>query len=139
MEAARRALAEKDAALRDGANDRDGADRGTSDGTVDRAGDGSGDGSDGKSGNGSGIGRGDGTAGKTDKDENDEDREKGNDADDKKKRRLRTGPLVPETVKGKIVACGKKSNRKIIYTVFYMSLLQKLPQKRVNTSVALEA
>lgn len=112
MEAARRALAEKDAALRDGANDRDGSDRGTSDGTVDRAGDGSGDGSDGKSGNGSGIGRGDGTAGKTDKDENDEDGKKGNgseenkryDADDKKKRRLRTGHSVPETVKGKIDA-----------------------------------
>lgn len=113
MEAAIRALAEKDAALWDGANDREGADRGTSDGSVDRAGDGSGDGSDGKSGNGSVIGRGDGTAGKTDKDENDVDRKKGDgseenkrdDADDKKKRQLRTGPLVPETVKGKIVAC----------------------------------
>lgn len=92
--------------------DEDDSDLGKSDGAADRSADGSGDGTDGKSGNGSGIGEADGTAGRTDKGEDGKDGKKrdnsgenqGDDADDKKKRRLHAGPLVPESVRGKIPA-----------------------------------
>ncbi|XP_075881054.1 immunoglobulin-like and fibronectin type III domain-containing protein 1 isoform X2 [Nelusetta ayraudi] len=89
--------------------DEDDSDLGKSDGAADRSADGSGDGTDGTSGNGSCIGEADGTAGRTDKGEDGKDGKKrddsgenqGDDADDKKKRRLHAGPLVPESVRDK--------------------------------------
>lgn len=68
-------------------------------------GDGSGDGSGGKTGGDEGDGDGKNKNLLTDGgDEN-----KGNDADDRKKKRARTGPLVPDTVIGKKLHCVKKT------------------------------
>lgn len=106
LDAARRALAEKEAAdaaakvaLGHGGDGRDGSGDGTSDGTGDETGDGTGDGTDGDEGD---------EGGKNKKLLTDGDDENKKDADDKKKRRLRTGPLVPDTVIGKILALCEK-------------------------------
>lgn len=104
LEAAKRALAERDAAdaaakdalMKEG-DVRDGTGEGTMDGTVKGTGDGAGDWSggitDGKEGDEGGMNK------NLFRDDDDANKK---DADDKKRRRLRTGPLVPDTVKGKI-------------------------------------
>lgn len=116
------------AALAEEEEDEEDSDRGGSDGAADKAGDGSGDGTDGKSGNGSGIGGADEAALKADKGEDGKDgleidENQGDVADDKKKRRLRTGPLVPESVKGKMAACCSKHSKSELFCHIAMLLL----------------
>ena len=96
LEAARRAQAEKDAAdaaakaaLGDGG---DGSGHGSGDGFGDGFGDGSGGKKDGEDKN------------KADGDDDNKGKTENDDADDKKKR-VRTGPLLPDTVIGKTAYC----------------------------------
>lgn len=117
LDAARRALAERDAAdgaakdaLRKERDERDGSGDGTMDGTGKGTGDGAGDWS-------GGITEGEeGDEGGMNKNlfRDDDDANK-KDADDKKRRRLRPGPLVPDTVTGKIIA---SSETRIILDVY---------------------
>lgn len=102
MDAARRALAERDAAdaaakdaLMKGGDERDGSGDGTMDGTGKGAGDWSGGITEGEEGDEGGMNK------NLFRDDDDANKK---DSDDKKRRRLRTGPLVPDTVTGKIIA-----------------------------------
>lgn len=76
-------------------------------------GDGSGDGSGGQTDGDNGDDGGDGTN-KNLLTEGDDDENKGNDGDDKEKKRGRAGPLAPDTVAGKVIAlCEGRIRRSI--------------------------
>lgn len=94
LEAARRAQSEKDAA--DAGDGRDGSGDGTGGGTGGKTGSKTGSKTDGDEGDGDGTHKNLLTDG--------DDGNKRDDANDKKNKRVRTGPLVPDTVIGKILA-----------------------------------
>ncbi|XP_026202907.1 immunoglobulin-like and fibronectin type III domain-containing protein 1, partial [Anabas testudineus] len=108
LEASQQSQAAKDgayaaarAAVHDGANRGDASGEGTGDGFRDGSRDQSGDGSKDMSGDGSRDRSGDGSGGKTDADEVNGDKKNrnlGDHATDKKKKKLQTGPLVPDTI-----------------------------------------